>query len=66
LPKEFTGSPRDPATVSTEDLAQFHERIHFNARPVQRGPRCWGDAYLIGNHITTPEDAYKYSMALPV
>ena len=27
---------KDPMTVSTEDLAQFHERIHFNARPVQR------------------------------
>ena len=25
-----------PVPVSTEDLAQFHERIHFNARPVQR------------------------------
>ena len=25
-----------PATVTTEHLAQFHERIHFNARPVQR------------------------------
>jgi carbonic anhydrase len=25
-----------PMTVSTEHLAQFHERIHFNARPVQR------------------------------
>jgi carbonic anhydrase len=25
-----------PATVTTEDLAQFHERIHFNARLVQR------------------------------
>ena len=24
------------------------------------------DAYLIGNHITNPEDAYKYSMGLPV
>ena len=24
------------------------------------------DAYLIGNHLTTPEDAYKYSMGLPV
>ena len=24
------------------------------------------DAYLIGNHITMPEDAYKYSMGLPV
>src|SRR5262245_5168971 len=24
------------------------------------------DAYLIGNHATTPEDAYKYSMGLPV
>ncbi len=30
---------RDPITISTEDLAQFHERIHFNARPVQRGSR---------------------------
>ncbi len=28
-----------PATVSTEHLAQFHERIHFNARPVQRSLR---------------------------
>ena len=27
---------KDPITVSSEDLAQFHERIHFNARPVQR------------------------------
>ena len=25
-----------PLTVSAEHLAQFHERIHFNARPVQR------------------------------
>jgi|SRR6185503_4624787 carbonic anhydrase len=25
-----------PAAVSSEHLAQFHERIHFNARPVQR------------------------------
>ena len=25
-----------PKTVSEEDMAQFHERIHFNARPVQR------------------------------
>src|SRR5262245_26441165 len=24
------------------------------------------DAYLIGNHITTPEDAYKYSMGMPI
>ncbi|MET0988592.1 MAG: DUF3604 domain-containing protein, partial [Steroidobacteraceae bacterium] len=24
------------------------------------------DAYLIGNHVTTPEDAYKFSMGLPV
>jgi len=24
------------------------------------------DAYLIGNHITTPEDAYKYSMGQPI
>ena len=30
---------KDPVTVSTEDLAQFHERIRFNARPVQRGSR---------------------------
>jgi carbonic anhydrase len=25
-----------PVTVSDEDMAQFNERIHFNARPVQR------------------------------
>jgi carbonic anhydrase len=25
-----------PETISSEQLAQFHERIHFNARPVQR------------------------------
>src|SRR5262245_18126682 len=24
------------------------------------------DAYLIGNHLTTPEDAYKYSMGMPI
>jgi hypothetical protein len=24
------------------------------------------DAYLIGNHVTTPEDAYKYSLGQPV
>lgn len=24
------------------------------------------DAYLIGNHLTTPEDAYKYSLGMPV
>ena len=30
---------KDPITVSSEDLAQFHERIHFNARPVQRFSR---------------------------
>jgi hypothetical protein len=24
------------------------------------------DAYLIGNHITDPEDAYKFSMGLPI
>jgi carbonic anhydrase len=27
---------RDPVTVSDEDIAQFAERIHFNARVVQR------------------------------
>jgi carbonic anhydrase len=26
----------DPVRVSNEHLARFHERIHFNARPVQR------------------------------
>jgi len=30
---------KDRITISTEDLAQFHERIHFNARPVQRFAR---------------------------
>jgi carbonic anhydrase len=30
---------KDPITVSSEDLAQYHERIHFNARPVQRFSR---------------------------
>jgi carbonic anhydrase len=30
---------KDPIAISTEDFAQFHERIHFNARPVQRGSR---------------------------
>ena len=27
---------KDPVTVSSDDLARFHERSHFNARPVQR------------------------------
>jgi Eukaryotic-type carbonic anhydrase len=30
---------KNPITVSSEDLAQYHERIHFNARPVQRFAR---------------------------
>jgi carbonic anhydrase len=25
-----------PVTISDEDMAQFAQRIHFNARPVQR------------------------------
>jgi carbonic anhydrase len=29
----------EPVTVSDEDIAQFAERIHFNARPVQRSVR---------------------------
>ena len=29
----------EPVTVSDEDIAQFAERIHFNARPVQRRAR---------------------------
>jgi carbonic anhydrase len=29
----------EPVTVSDEDMAQFNERIHFNARPVQRRVR---------------------------
>ncbi len=29
----------EPITVSDEDMAQFAERIHFNARPVQREAR---------------------------
>jgi carbonic anhydrase len=29
----------EPVTVSDEDMAQFNERIHFNARPVQRTVR---------------------------
>jgi carbonic anhydrase len=30
---------KDPMTVSSDDLARYHERIHFNARPVQRVTR---------------------------
>jgi carbonic anhydrase len=30
---------KDPITVSSDDLARYHERIHFNARPVQRVSR---------------------------
>jgi carbonic anhydrase len=30
---------KERITISSEDLAQFHERIHFNARPVQRFDR---------------------------
>jgi carbonic anhydrase len=29
----------EPVTISDEDMAQFAERIHFNARPVQRRVR---------------------------
>jgi carbonic anhydrase len=30
---------QDAMTVSSDDLARYHERIHFNARPVQRVTR---------------------------
>jgi carbonic anhydrase len=33
------GQVQSPIDFGTEDLAQYHERIHFNARPVQRGSR---------------------------
>jgi carbonic anhydrase len=27
---------KEPVAISDEDMAQFNERVHFNARPVQR------------------------------
>ena len=30
----------EPVTLSDEDMARFNERIHFNARPVQRHVRA--------------------------
>src|SRR6185436_7812757 len=51
--------PDPQAVPSNPDRDVFFGQTHTHT--------SWSmDAYLIGNHITTPEDAYKYSMGLPV
>jgi len=51
--------PEQQAVPSNPDRDVFFGQTHTHT--------SWSmDAYLIGNHITTPEDAYKYSMGMPV
>jgi hypothetical protein len=49
-----------PQTVpSNPDRDVFFGQTHSHT--------SWSmDAYLIGNHLTTPEDAYKYSLGQPI
>jgi hypothetical protein len=48
-----------PQVPSNPDRDCFFGQTHSHT--------SWSvDAYLIGNHITTPEDAYKYSLGMPV
>jgi Protein of unknown function (DUF3604) len=51
---------RVPQTVpSNPDRDCFFGQTHSHT--------SWSvDAYLIGNHLTTPEDAYKYSLGQPI
>ncbi len=53
------GGPTAGTVPSNPDRDVFFGQTHTHT--------SWSvDAYLIGNHITTPEDAYKYSMGLPI
>jgi hypothetical protein len=51
--------PEPQAVPSNPDKEAYFGQTHSHA--------SWSvDAYLIGNHITTPEDAYKYSLGQTV
>jgi Protein of unknown function (DUF3604) len=51
--------PEPQAVPSNPDKEAYFGQTHSHT--------SWSmDAYLIGNHITTPEDAYKYSLGQPV
>ena len=52
--------PGAPSTVqSNPDRVCFFGKTHSHT--------SWSmDAYLLGNHLTTPEDAYKYSLGMQV
>src|ERR1700754_1837149 len=54
-----------PRTKSAQTVPSNPDRDCFFGQT--HSHTSWSvDAYLIGNHLTTPEDAYKYSMGLPV
>jgi hypothetical protein len=54
-----TVAPAPVQVASNPDRDCFFGQTHSHT--------SWSmDAYLIGNHLTTPEDAYKYSLGMPV
>jgi hypothetical protein len=53
--KSRAAAPAKPNPLRDAYFGQTHSHTSWSI-----------DAYLIGNHITGPEDAYKYSMGLPV
>jgi Protein of unknown function (DUF3604) len=56
--KTSTAAPQ-PVVPSNPDRDAYFGQTHSHT--------SWSvDAYLIGNHLTTPEDAYKYSLGQPV
>ena len=53
------------STVAPQNVPRNPDRDCFFGQT--HSHTSWStDAYLIGNHLTTPEDAYKYSLGQPV
>jgi Protein of unknown function (DUF3604) len=58
-PATKTITKQDQTVPSNPDRDCFFGQTHSHT--------SWSvDAYLIGNHLTTPEDAYKYSLGQPI
>ncbi|HXQ69909.1 MAG TPA: DUF3604 domain-containing protein, partial [Pyrinomonadaceae bacterium] len=54
-----------PRTKSAQTVPSNPDRDCFFGQT--HSHTSWSvDAYLIGNHLTTPEDAYKYSLGMPI
>src|SRR5262245_1505551 len=77
--KPSPAAPAKPATAAPAKPSAGAAAKPAAATPVKVNPlreayfgqthshTSWSvDAYLIGNHLTTPEDAYKFSMGLPI